>query len=89
MEAWVHGSPTAYELTLLVAPDLHMTPFDTNHMVTAWIPLQDVSSIEDDGSGLVYAVGSHKDFALAFWYNPREKVCSKCDSLLNLIIALF
>lgn len=47
--------------------DLNMCPFDTNDFVTCWIPLQEVPSEEDGGSGLTFASGSHRDFALAYW----------------------
>lgn len=45
-----------------------MTPFDGNKMVTCWIPLRSISDSEQD-SGLIFAEGSHKDFALPFWHH--------------------
>lgn len=48
--------------------DLRMAPFDTNSFITAWIPMRPISGGEDD-SGLVFAVGSHRDFALPFWHD--------------------
>ena len=44
-----------------------MAPFDTSKMITFWIPLQRVPSPEDGGTGLVFADGSHSDFALPYW----------------------
>ena len=52
--------------------DLHMAPFDTNAMVTAWIPLDPVPAQDEGGTGLTFASGSHRDFALAFWSRPHE-----------------
>ena len=43
-----------------------MTPFDTNSAVTAWIPMRAIQGDESD-SGLLFAAGSHRDFALSFW----------------------
>jgi len=43
--------------------DARMAPFDTNHMLTLWIPLHDTSN------GLVFASGSHIDFALQYWHD--------------------
>lgn len=52
--------------------DLNMAPFDSNDFVTCWIPLQDVPVQEDGGSGLTFASGSHRDFALPYWSDPVE-----------------
>jgi ectoine hydroxylase-related dioxygenase (phytanoyl-CoA dioxygenase family) len=52
--------------------DLNMAPFDTNDFVTCWIPLQRVPSQSNGGSGLSFATGSHRDFALPFWSEPTE-----------------
>ena len=52
--------------------DLNMAPFDTNDFVTCWIPLQAVPTQENGGSGLTYASGSHRDFALPYWSDPCE-----------------
>ncbi|GIL75969.1 hypothetical protein Vretimale_5627 [Volvox reticuliferus] len=56
--------------------DLRMAPLDTNDFVTAWIPLRPVrgvrggsSSKSPPDSGLMFAAGSHRDFALPFWHN--------------------
>lgn len=54
--------------------DARMTPFDTSNMITFWIPLDDVASIEEGGTGLLFVDKSHVDFALPFW-NPVPK----CD----------
>jgi hypothetical protein len=45
-----------------------MTPLDTNAYVTAWVPLRPISAGEHD-SGLMFAAGSHRDFALPFWHD--------------------
>jgi hypothetical protein len=45
-----------------------MAPFDTNSFITAWIPLRNIKGGEED-SGLLFAAGSHRDFALPFWHN--------------------
>jgi len=47
--------------------DLNTSPFDTNDFVTCWIPLQNIPAQEDGGTGLSFASGSHKDFALPYW----------------------
>ena len=52
--------------------DLHMAPFDTNHMVTVWIPFDAVPHADQGGTGLCFATGSHRDFALPFWSRPHE-----------------
>lgn len=52
--------------------DLRMAPLDTNAFVTAWIPLRPVSGAEGD-SGLLFARGSHRDFALPFWHDMRGR----------------
>ena len=44
--------------------DARMAPFDTPHMITIWIPLQDIPK---DGTALVFVSKSHSDFALPFW----------------------
>lgn len=50
--------------------DLRMAPLDCNAFVTAWIPLRPVRGEED--SGLLFAQGSHRDFALPFWHDLRS-----------------
>ena len=47
--------------------DARMAPFDTNHMVTFWIPLHDLTN--DDDSALVFCSQSHNDFALPYWHS--------------------
>ena len=47
--------------------DLRMTPLDTNDFVTVWVPLTTIPA-GLAGSGLLFAEGSHRDFALPFWY---------------------
>lgn len=44
--------------------DLGLAPFDTNSFLTFWLPLTPVPP--RGGSSLVYAIGSHRDFALPF-----------------------
>ncbi|EFJ47584.1 hypothetical protein VOLCADRAFT_91857 [Volvox carteri f. nagariensis] len=60
--------------------DLRMAPLDTNDFVTAWIPLRPVrgacgggSSKSPPDSGLMFAAGSHRDFALPFWHNMEGR----------------
>lgn len=43
--------------------DARMAPFDTSHMITFWISLQE----EITSSALVFCSKSHADFALPFW----------------------
>eukprot|EP00897_Mesotaenium_endlicherianum_P006358 jgi/Mesen1/5750/ME000292S04829 len=44
--------------------DLNMVPLDTNQFVTFWIPLQPIAPAD---SALLFASGSHRDFAMAYW----------------------
>ncbi|KAG2486954.1 hypothetical protein HYH03_014451 [Edaphochlamys debaryana] len=59
--------------------DLRMAPFDTNQFVTAWIPLRPVrgaragSNGAPADSGLIFAAGSHRDFALPFWHSMEGR----------------
>jgi ectoine hydroxylase-related dioxygenase (phytanoyl-CoA dioxygenase family) len=61
--------------------DLRMAPFDCNDFLTAWVPLRAMAGEGRSGggggsgsdSGLVFAAGSHRDFALPFW-RSREQV---------------
>jgi hypothetical protein len=48
--------------------DLRMTPLDTNDFVTFWLPLRDLQAGEED-SGMLFAQGSHRDFAFPFWHD--------------------
>ena len=48
--------------------DLHTCPLDTNQFVTLWLPMRSLT-LED--SALVYAAGSHRDFALPYWYTQE------------------
>lgn len=52
--------------------DLRMAPLDTNSFVTAWIPFRDIQGTVKD-SGLEFACGSHRDFALPFWHDLRGR----------------
>eukprot|EP00882_Tetradesmus_deserticola_P014664 GHRQ01015602.1.p1 GENE.GHRQ01015602.1~~GHRQ01015602.1.p1 ORF type:complete len:266 (+),score=78.70 GHRQ01015602.1:189-986(+) len=52
--------------------DLRMAPLDCNAFVTAWVPLRPVSGAQGD-SGLLFAEGSHRDFALPFWHDLRDR----------------
>lgn len=45
-----------------------MAPLDTNAFVTAWVPLRPIAGGGRD-SGLLFAAGSHRDFALPFWHD--------------------
>ena len=49
--------------------DARMAPFDTSHMITFWIPLQEVPSPENGGTALIFCSKSHADYALPYW-NP-------------------
>eukprot|EP00775_Hariotina_reticulata_P001462 gene1462-1804_t len=62
--------------------DLRMAPLDTNDFVTAWIPLRPVRGGQGD-SGLVFAVGSHRDFALPFWHNLHGRDLADRGYLLD------
>lgn len=53
--------------------DLKMAPLDTNSYVTVWIALDDVPAYDDGGTGLHFVSGSHRDFALPFWYGDALK----------------
>ncbi len=55
--------------------DARMAPFDTQHMITFWIPLQGVPSPRDGGTALIFCSKSHSDFALPYW-NPPEEIAS-------------
>jgi ectoine hydroxylase-related dioxygenase (phytanoyl-CoA dioxygenase family) len=46
--------------------DARMAPFDTSHLLTFWIPLEDIPS---DGTALMFCSKSHSDLALPYW-NP-------------------
>lgn len=48
--------------------DLRMTRLDANAYCTAWVPLRAVAGGGRD-SGLQFAAGSHRDFALAYWHD--------------------
>ena len=47
--------------------DLNTAPFDTNDMLTFWIALTPVPTLEH--APLEFATGSHRDFALPYWYS--------------------
>jgi ectoine hydroxylase-related dioxygenase (phytanoyl-CoA dioxygenase family) len=51
--------------------DARQCPLDTNDFLTAWIPLRPIGGGAGD-SGLVFAAGSHRDFALPFWRTREE-----------------
>jgi len=53
--------------------DLHMAPFDTNGMVTCWLPLRPVLAQADGGTGLMFISGSQRDVALGFWRKEPQK----------------
>jgi hypothetical protein len=48
-----------------------MAPFHTNEAVTMWLPLTPIPPEEEGGTGLLFASGSHRDFALSFWEDAR------------------
>lgn len=47
--------------------DGRMMPFDTSHVITFWIPLHSIPSIDDGGTGLLFINKSHSDFSLPYW----------------------
>ncbi|KAL7451708.1 hypothetical protein ACHAWC_006488 [Mediolabrus comicus] len=53
--------------------DARMSPFDTSRMITFWIPLQNVSTPENGGTGLHFVNYSHSDFALPYWNGAEGK----------------
>lgn len=52
--------------------DARMAPFDTQHFITFWIPLQGVPSPWDGGTALNFCSKSHSDFALPYWNPPDD-----------------
>lgn len=52
--------------------DARMAPFDTNAMITFWIPLHDIQT--ESSSGLTYCSKSQADFALAYWHENVSEV---------------
>jgi hypothetical protein len=50
--------------------DARMCPFDTQHMITFWIPLQRIPS--DGGTALIFVNKSHSDMALPYWNDSTE-----------------
>jgi len=44
-----------------------------------WLPMRSIKA--EDDSGLQFAEGSHRDFALPFWYGSRWDL----GALLNLL----
>ena len=44
-----------------------------------WIPMRPISGTEED-SGLQFAEGSHRDFALPFWWEDGEEGCRHDES---------
>jgi hypothetical protein len=62
--------------------DARMAPLDTSHMITFWIPLQDVPT---DGTALIFCSKSHTDMALPYWNPPPQQqndhVTSEWDRL--------
>ena len=51
--------------------DLAMAPFNTNDFITVWMPMTEVPPEEEGGTGLCFASGSGRDFALSFWDDPH------------------
>lgn len=49
--------------------DLRMAPFDTNSMVTLWVPLTPIPPASRGGTGLLFVPASHVDVALPFFAN--------------------
>jgi ectoine hydroxylase-related dioxygenase (phytanoyl-CoA dioxygenase family) len=59
-----HDGPTPWHV------DARMAPFDTSHMITFWIPLQDVPK---GGTALVFCSKSHADISLPYWNPPPQQ----------------
>lgn len=51
--------------------DLVMAPFNTNGLVSMWMPMTAIPPEEEGGTGLCFASGSQRDFALSFWDDPH------------------
>ena len=51
--------------------DLAMAPFNSNELVTMWMPMTEVPPEEEGGTGLCFANGSGRDFALSYWDDPH------------------
>lgn len=51
--------------------DLAMAPFNCNGMVSMWMPMTPIPPEEEGGTGLCFANGSQRDFALSFWDDPH------------------
>ena len=47
--------------------DGRMMPFDSSNVITFWIPLHSIPSIDDGGTGLLFINKSHSDFSLPYW----------------------
>ena len=65
--------------------DANMVPLDTNRFVTLWLPLR---PLQEDDAALVFASGSHRDFALPYWHTleGEEDLESFRGSLITLIL---
>jgi ectoine hydroxylase-related dioxygenase (phytanoyl-CoA dioxygenase family) len=55
--------------------DARMAPFDTSHMISFWIPLEDIPA---DGTALMFCSKSHADYALPYW-NPIDEEASNSE----------
>ena len=54
-----------------------------------WIPMRPISGTEED-SGLQFAEGSHRDFALPFWWEDGEEGCRHDESdCLGLALEIY
>jgi hypothetical protein len=47
--------------------DGRMIPLDTSNIITFWIPLQPIPSIDNGGTALLFINKSHSDFSLPYW----------------------
>jgi ectoine hydroxylase-related dioxygenase (phytanoyl-CoA dioxygenase family) len=58
--------------------DGRMMPFDTSNVITFWIPLHSIPSIDEGGTGLLFINKSHSDFSLPYW-NGRGNSANNYD----------
>jgi hypothetical protein len=65
--------------------DARMTPFDTSKMITFWIPLQNVPTPENGGTGLYFVNCSQSDVSCHVIYHFSSLSCHLCTHFLSII----